>query len=66
MILMDRWSPISFSGRVFRMTFLMLAVSLAIPLLGAMMLLESPIDPQSFRAESGSYWCLLILNLGWL
>ncbi|OBS59855.1 hypothetical protein A6R68_09023 [Neotoma lepida] len=36
----------SFSGRVFRMTFLMLAVSLAIPLLGAMMLLESPIDPQ--------------------
>lgn len=39
----------SFSGRVFRMTFLMLAVSLAIPLLGAMMLLESPIDPQSFR-----------------
>uniref|UniRef100_A0A8C6G5D2 Adipocyte plasma membrane-associated protein n=1 Tax=Mus spicilegus TaxID=10103 RepID=A0A8C6G5D2_MUSSI len=38
----------SFSGRVFRMTFLMLAVSLAIPLLGAMMLLESPIDPQSF------------------
>ncbi|XP_031228059.1 adipocyte plasma membrane-associated protein [Mastomys coucha] len=38
----------SFSGRVFRMTFSMLAVSLAIPLLGAMMLLESPIDPQSF------------------
>lgn len=38
----------SFSGRVFRMTFLMLAVSLAIPLVGAMMLLESPIDPQSF------------------
>lgn len=38
----------SFSGRVFRMTFLMLAMSLAIPLLGAMMLLESPIDPQSF------------------
>ncbi|ELV12972.1 Adipocyte plasma membrane-associated protein [Tupaia chinensis] len=36
----------SFSGRVFRMTFLMLAVSLAVPLLGAMMLLESPIDPQ--------------------
>lgn len=36
----------SFSGRVFRMTFLMLAVSLVIPLLGAMMLLESPIDPQ--------------------
>ncbi|XP_052039814.1 adipocyte plasma membrane-associated protein isoform X2 [Apodemus sylvaticus] len=30
------------------MTFLMLAVSLAVPLLGAMMLLESPIDPQSF------------------
>ncbi|XP_040602396.1 adipocyte plasma membrane-associated protein isoform X2 [Mesocricetus auratus] len=28
------------------MTFLMLAVSLVIPLLGAMMLLESPIDPQ--------------------
>ncbi|XP_028630774.1 adipocyte plasma membrane-associated protein [Grammomys surdaster] len=38
----------SFSGRVFRMTFLMLAVSLAVPLLGAMLLLESPIDPQSF------------------
>ncbi|XP_006985593.1 adipocyte plasma membrane-associated protein [Peromyscus maniculatus bairdii] len=37
----------SFSGRVFRTTFLMLALSLAIPLLGAVMLLESPIDPQS-------------------
>ncbi|XP_074262264.1 adipocyte plasma membrane-associated protein isoform X1 [Saimiri boliviensis] len=36
----------SFSGRVFRVTFLMLAVSLTVPLLGAMMLLESPIDPQ--------------------
>ncbi|KAM4842587.1 adipocyte plasma membrane-associated protein [Thomomys bottae] len=36
----------SFSGRVFRMTFLMLAVSLTVPLLGAMMFLESPIDPQ--------------------
>ncbi|XP_053523193.1 adipocyte plasma membrane-associated protein isoform X2 [Artibeus jamaicensis] len=36
----------SFSGRVFRVTFLMLAVSLTIPLLGAMMLLDSPIDPQ--------------------
>ncbi|XP_058990218.1 adipocyte plasma membrane-associated protein isoform X3 [Mustela lutreola] len=36
----------SFSGRVFRVTFLMLAVSLTIPLLGAMLLLESPIDPQ--------------------
>ncbi|XP_078227649.1 adipocyte plasma membrane-associated protein isoform X2 [Callithrix jacchus] len=37
----------SFSGRVFRVTFLMLAVSLTVPLLGAMMLLESPIDPQA-------------------
>ncbi|KAF6087339.1 adipocyte plasma membrane associated protein [Phyllostomus discolor] len=36
----------SFSGRVFRVTFLMLAVSLTIPLLGAMVLLDSPIDPQ--------------------
>ncbi|KAM5304369.1 adipocyte plasma membrane-associated protein isoform 2-T2 [Glossophaga mutica] len=36
----------SFSGRVFRVTFLMLAVSLTIPLLGAVMLLDSPIDPQ--------------------
>ncbi|XP_066243049.1 adipocyte plasma membrane-associated protein isoform X1 [Saccopteryx leptura] len=36
----------SFSGRVFRVTFLMLAVSLTVPLLGAMLLLESPIDPQ--------------------
>ncbi|XP_054443416.1 adipocyte plasma membrane-associated protein [Pteronotus mesoamericanus] len=36
----------SFSGRVFRVTFLMLAVSLTVPLLGAMMLLDSPIDPQ--------------------
>ncbi|XP_027979517.1 adipocyte plasma membrane-associated protein isoform X4 [Eumetopias jubatus] len=36
----------SFSGRVFRVTFLMLAVSLTIPLLGAMLLLDSPIDPQ--------------------
>ncbi|XP_059979073.1 adipocyte plasma membrane-associated protein isoform X7 [Lagenorhynchus albirostris] len=36
----------SFSGRVFRATFLMLAVFLTVPLLGAMMLLDSPIDPQ--------------------
>ncbi|XP_045689658.1 adipocyte plasma membrane-associated protein isoform X4 [Phyllostomus hastatus] len=36
----------SFSGRVFRVTFLILAVSLTIPLLGAMVLLDSPIDPQ--------------------
>ncbi|KAK2500954.1 hypothetical protein MC885_017062 [Smutsia gigantea] len=36
----------SFSGRVFRVTFLMLAVSLTVPLLGAMVLLDSPIDPQ--------------------
>nr|KAF6470724.1 adipocyte plasma membrane associated protein [Molossus molossus] len=36
----------SFSSRVFRVTFLMLAVSFTVPLLGAMMLLDSPIDPQ--------------------
>ncbi|XP_049632203.1 adipocyte plasma membrane-associated protein [Suncus etruscus] len=36
----------SFSGRVFRVTFLMLAFVLTFPLLGAMMLLDSPIDPQ--------------------
>ncbi|KAG8522353.1 Adipocyte plasma membrane-associated protein [Galemys pyrenaicus] len=36
----------SFSGRVFRVTFLMLAVSLAIPLLGTVILVDSPIDPQ--------------------
>ncbi|KAM9248125.1 adipocyte plasma membrane-associated protein isoform 2-T2 [Dugong dugon] len=36
----------TFSGRVFRVTVLMLAVSLTVPLLGAMVLLESPIDPQ--------------------
>uniref|UniRef100_A0ABI7W1C5 Adipocyte plasma membrane-associated protein n=1 Tax=Felis catus TaxID=9685 RepID=A0ABI7W1C5_FELCA len=36
----------SFSGRVFRVTFLMLAVSLTVPLLGALLLLDSPIDPQ--------------------
>lgn len=39
----------SFSGRVFRVTFLMLAVSFTVPLLGAMMLLDSPIDPQPLR-----------------
>ncbi|XP_055994074.1 adipocyte plasma membrane-associated protein [Sorex fumeus] len=36
----------SFSGRVFRVTFLMLAASLTVPVLGAMVLLDSPIDPQ--------------------
>ncbi|XP_006902530.1 PREDICTED: adipocyte plasma membrane-associated protein [Elephantulus edwardii] len=41
----------TFSDRVFQMTFFMLTVSFTIPLLGAMVLLESPIDPQplSFR-----------------
>ncbi|EPY89290.1 Adipocyte plasma membrane-associated protein (BSCv protein)-like protein, partial [Camelus ferus] len=39
----------SFSGRVFRATFLMLAVSLLAPLLVAVMLLDSPIDPQPLR-----------------
>ncbi|KAM9683199.1 adipocyte plasma membrane-associated protein isoform 1-T1 [Dama dama] len=37
----------SFSGRVFRATFLMLAAFLTIPLLGALVLLDSPIDPES-------------------
>uniref|UniRef100_A0AC11B174 Adipocyte plasma membrane associated protein n=1 Tax=Ovis aries TaxID=9940 RepID=A0AC11B174_SHEEP len=36
----------SFSGRVFRATFLMLAAFLTIPLLGALVLLDSPIDPE--------------------
>lgn len=39
----------SFSGRVFRATFLMLAAFLTIPLLGALVLLDSPIDPESLR-----------------
>lgn len=43
------FSGSSFSGRVFRVTFLMLAVSFTVPLLGAMMLLDSPIDPQPLR-----------------
>lgn len=43
------FSDSSFSGRVFRVTFLMLAVSLTVPLLGAMVLLDSPIDPQPLR-----------------
>uniref|UniRef100_A0A8C6E1I2 Adipocyte plasma membrane-associated protein n=1 Tax=Moschus moschiferus TaxID=68415 RepID=A0A8C6E1I2_MOSMO len=36
----------SFSGRVFRATFLMLAAFLTIPLLGALVLLDSPIEPE--------------------
>ena len=39
----------SFSGRVFRATFLMLAAFLTIPLLGALVLLDSPIDPEPIR-----------------
>ena len=39
----------SFSGRVFRATFLMLAAFLTIPLLGALVLLDSPIDPEPLR-----------------
>ncbi|GAB1287016.1 Adipocyte plasma membrane-associated protein [Apodemus speciosus] len=54
----------SFSGRVFRMTFLMLAVSLAIPLLGAMMLLESPIDPQSFSGRGRLLLVFADIELG--
>ncbi|XP_068931640.1 adipocyte plasma membrane-associated protein [Petaurus breviceps papuanus] len=37
----------TYSSRVFQMTFLMLAGSLIIPLLGAITLLNCPIDPQS-------------------
>ncbi|XP_051831789.1 adipocyte plasma membrane-associated protein isoform X2 [Antechinus flavipes] len=36
----------TYSSRVFQMTFMMLAVSLTIPLLGAVTLLNCPIDPQ--------------------
>uniref|UniRef100_G3VIF2 Adipocyte plasma membrane-associated protein n=1 Tax=Sarcophilus harrisii TaxID=9305 RepID=G3VIF2_SARHA len=36
----------TYSSRVFQMTFVMLAVSLTIPLLGAVTLLNCPIDPQ--------------------
>ncbi|NXD15711.1 APMAP protein, partial [Nothocercus nigrocapillus] len=36
----------TYSGKVFRVTFLTLAVSLIIPLLGAIVLLDCPIDPQ--------------------
>ncbi|XP_001382089.2 adipocyte plasma membrane-associated protein [Monodelphis domestica] len=36
----------AYSNRVFQMTFMMLAVSLTIPLLGAITLLNCPIDPQ--------------------
>nr|XP_020733773.1 adipocyte plasma membrane-associated protein isoform X6 [Odocoileus virginianus texanus] len=46
-ILLIRLPGSSFSGRVFRATFLMLAAFLTIPLLGALVLLDSPIDPES-------------------
>ncbi|KAM8810301.1 adipocyte plasma membrane-associated protein isoform 1-T1 [Eudromia elegans] len=36
----------TYSGKVFRVTFFTLAVSLIIPLLGAIVLLDCPIDPQ--------------------
>ncbi|XP_041108082.1 adipocyte plasma membrane-associated protein-like isoform X1 [Polyodon spathula] len=36
----------SYSGKVFRVTLVTLAVSLLIPLIGAIILLESPIEPQ--------------------
>ncbi|XP_039388107.1 adipocyte plasma membrane-associated protein isoform X1 [Mauremys reevesii] len=36
----------TYSSKVFRVTFMILAVSLIIPLLGAIVLLECPIDPQ--------------------
>ncbi|EMP36565.1 Adipocyte plasma membrane-associated protein [Chelonia mydas] len=36
----------TYSSKVFRMTFMILAVCLIIPLLGAIVLLECPIDPQ--------------------
>ncbi|XP_072490730.1 adipocyte plasma membrane-associated protein isoform X3 [Notamacropus eugenii] len=36
----------TYSSRVFQMTFMMLAASLTIPLLGAITLLNCPIDPQ--------------------
>ncbi|NXI36937.1 APMAP protein, partial [Galbula dea] len=39
-------SSSAYSSRVFRVTFLTLAASLTVPLLGVTVLLESPIDPQ--------------------
>ncbi|KAK1171617.1 adipocyte plasma membrane-associated protein [Acipenser oxyrinchus oxyrinchus] len=36
----------SYSGKVFRVTLVTLAVSLLVPLIGAIILLESPIEPQ--------------------
>ncbi|NXC44257.1 APMAP protein, partial [Penelope pileata] len=39
----------AYSSKVFRVTFLTLAASLAVPLLGATVLLDCPIDPQPIR-----------------
>ncbi|NWR77623.1 APMAP protein, partial [Centropus unirufus] len=39
----------TYSGKVFRVTFLTLAASLIVPLLGVTVLLDCPIDPQPIR-----------------
>ncbi|CAJ0932950.1 unnamed protein product [Ranitomeya imitator] len=45
-------NPSSYSGKVFRATFTFLALSLLMPFLAALCLLESPIEPQSLSAAS--------------
>ncbi|XP_069625075.1 adipocyte plasma membrane-associated protein [Ranitomeya imitator] len=45
-------NPSSYSGKVFRATFTFLALSLLIPFLAALCLLESPIEPQSLSFQA--------------
>ncbi|KAF2985502.1 hypothetical protein EK904_008999 [Melospiza melodia maxima] len=44
--ILDGTSVCTYSSKVFRVTFLTLAVSVAVPLLGVTVLLDCPIDPQ--------------------
>lgn len=49
LILFLVWFDSAYSSKVFRVTFLTLAASLTVPLLGVTVLLDCPIDPQPIR-----------------
>ncbi|MGH0149422.1 UNVERIFIED_CONTAM: hypothetical protein FKN15_015695 [Acipenser sinensis] len=54
---------LSYSGKVFRVTLVTLAVSLLVPLIGAIILLESPIEPQYLSSYSGKVFRVTLVTL---
>lgn len=56
------WHFSTYSGKVFKVTFLSLGCFLLLPLLVIILILESPIHPEAFRSAFTSQ-CFIILQI---